>query len=150
MLGKRNPSLVFAQAKNSNFKIANFSKINWKSSTSQIFCLKDQFWTSDFPQRMLKEQVFKNILVHYWCTNTYMSFNKSLGSKVIEEAVPSHVQKCTVLLREIVGDFFTIINFWEYGNREQVSLPTHKNPQTNKKRNKTKKSPQILQYCEYL
>lgn len=40
--------------------------------------------------------------------------------------MPPHLQKCTVLLTEIVGDFFTIINFWEYVNKEQVLLGTHK------------------------
>lgn len=70
MLGKRSPNLLFAQAMNSNSKIANFSKIKWKSSTSWFFCLKDQFWTSDFPQCMQKEHVFKNFVVHYGCTNT--------------------------------------------------------------------------------
>lgn len=70
ILGKRSPNLLFAQAMNSNCKIANFSKINWKSSTSQVFCSKDQFWPSDFPQSMQREHVFKNIIVHYGCTNT--------------------------------------------------------------------------------
>lgn len=54
-----------------------------------------------------------------------ISFNKSLGSKVIKGGVSSRLQKCTVLLREIVGDFLTMINFKEYGNKEQVLLATH-------------------------
>lgn len=70
MLGKRKLNLLFAQAMNSNFKIANFSKINWNSSTSQFFCLKDQFWTSDFPQSMQKEHFFINIIIYYGCMNT--------------------------------------------------------------------------------
>lgn len=61
-----------------------------------------------------------------------ISFNKSLGSEVIKRAVPPHVQKCTVLLRKLVGDFLTIINFSEYGKKEQASLATHKKKQRDK------------------
>ena len=39
------------------------------------------------------------------------SFNKSLGSEVMKAAMSPHLQICTVLLREIVGDFLTMINF---------------------------------------
>lgn len=83
MLGEKNSNLLFARAMNSNIKIANFSKINRKSSTSWFFCLKDQFWTSDFPQSMQKEHIFK-IIVHYGCTNT-LTFNRSLGTQVIKD-----------------------------------------------------------------
>lgn len=58
-----------------------------------------------------------------------ISFNKSLGSEVIKESVPPHLQKRTVLPREIVGDLLTTINFREYGNKEQVSPATHKKRQ---------------------
>lgn len=69
-----------------------------------------------------------------------MSFNKSLGSRVIEDTVSSHLQKCTVLLREIVGELFTTINFWEYGNKEKVSLAIHKKVKTLTNNNKNLKT----------
>lgn len=63
------------------------------------------------------------------------------------------ISKNAVFLREIVGDFFTIINFWEYGNKEQASLPTHKktpNKQTNPQNSNTHKFYNIMNTLKWL